>query len=97
MIQSGEVWPDPGASTASLLVTSAIFHVTSPHVSSVRTTNRALTNLWLGGQMRLGVTTSLVMTGGVVSCTATVLEHITTLVPSAVTPTVTSLLPLLKV
>src|SRR5262249_24451160 len=93
MTQSGEVLPEPVESSASLLVTSVIRQVTLPQVSVAFTRRRTGTSLWLGGQRTLSEARMGSSSGGVVSATTTVLEHITTLVPSSVTPKLTSLVP----
>src|SRR5262245_32296924 len=89
MNQSGSVLPWPGPLTSSLLVTSMILHVASPH-SSV---TKALTFIgiirWLGGQSVSGVAAAAVMTGGVRSTIMTDVEQLSLLPKASTTESAT--------
>jgi len=74
--KSGEVFPQPGPVTGSLLATEATTQVgLGSHVSVAEADTWTGTNLWFGGHRTFGLAERAEITGGVVSFTVTVAEH----------------------
>src|SRR5260221_7022282 len=100
MIQSGAVLPDPlplplssPLPTASLLVTETIFQPATQHASFTTATMLMGTILWLGGHNLAGQPVTLVITGGMVSCTMIVLSQDVWLPSLSAAVTATILVP----
>ena len=70
--QSGEVLPSPKPLTFSLLLTRVTFQVVGPQASLTVARSCTSTILWFGGQRVFGTAVKVVITGGTVSTTVTV-------------------------